>query len=592
MRVPERLHRRFADERGVMIVLSGLFMVSALTMVAIVVDLGNLRAHRRTIQSEVDFAALAGAERLAYADVLGACQDAVGYLRINTPSLPAGTSIPCERLPLTCDADTDPVAVTDEGTAAPFSVSITYPVDDAAINDPTVPGGIRREDGTPCERIAIRVDRTTQGYFTGIMGIDSMEIHARAVARRLPVEESRIPNLWLLDPHDCTPLEVSGAGSLTVGTSAVAGLITLDSDGTGCGNNRVTVDVGGSAHVLVLPLPPSTDPNGISGEVSLVAMWPAQKNCGDAPPIGNPKACEQVDVNDGRLLPGPTRRPQRATRAVVDHMYDCKASYPNYHGIRIVPCADASLKRPYISDLRSALNSPPLGFRDFKAEFGANSCQNPTVPAELPGNWWVNCNTFRLTGTNAVNFSGGNVVFTGDVDLAGGTLRFNTDNPVPNLPPECLDVVLSCVTQSAASAAFVYLRDGTITATGGGVFNATNTAVIQEKGTNDRGYVNLTGGAPPVWTAPDEGPFTQLALWSEAVSGSYGINGGGSLTLEGVFFTPEARPFVLNGNSPFAPQQAQFVSYRLTISGTGDLTLVPTGSERLRVPPPAALLIR
>ena len=47
------------------------------------------------------------------------------------------------------------------------------------------------------------------------------------------------------------------------------------------------------------------------------------------------------------------------------------------------------------------------------------------------------------------------------------------------------------------------------------------------------------------------------------------------MELEGVFFTPEAHAFTLTGGSPLIPQKAQFISYRLAISGGGQLSLDP-----------------
>ena len=584
------MRSRAADERGAVIVLFGLLMVGLLTVVTIVVDLGNLRSVRRSIQTEVDFAALAGASHLADNDVLGACQDAVKYLRINIEDLPSATSLPCGALPAACVGATPSVTIDDLGTASPYRIEITYPVPNSEIQDPTVPSGIRSTDGQPCERLGVRVDRTTEGFFTGIVGVKSMDIHADAVARKLPWGASRIPNLWLLDPTGCNALVVDGGAHLKVGVDAeeyptdpsrwIGGLITLDSDGSTCNNSSsFTVDVGGT-QTWVHVVPPTTDPRG---EISLVAMAPGQTLCEE--PGFNVNACEAADVISARLVPQPRRRDERATRAIIDHIYDCKPSYPNYHGIEITGCDTG--RDPYITQLRDGIKAGvPLGFNVWSVAGYPCTIDDAAANYVLAGNWWVDCPSFQVK-QGSVDFTGGNVVFTGGVQLSGGALSFNTDNPVDTLPSGCLDTVTSCLTTSAKTAAWVYMGGG-LKATGGSPLNAHHTTIVL--GT---GGLDLGGNAPPTWTAPEEGPFNQLALWAEAGgSTKFGIAGGANLNLSGVFFTPEAAPFSLSGGGDFIPLAAQFVSYRAKVTGGGTLKLAPSGAEVVRIPPPAATLIR
>ena len=143
-------------------------------------------------------------------------------------------------------------------------------------------------------------------------------------------------------------------------------------------------------------------------------MTDGQVRCDD----GNPAACEQVDVDAGMLTPQPTRRYQRATHATVDHRFNCRATYPDYHGVPIEGCPDAGTRPAYIDDLRAAIGSSgaPAGFQRWRASYG---CNDPTVPASLPGNWWIDCPTFRISENANINFSGGNIVFDGDVSMTG-----------------------------------------------------------------------------------------------------------------------------------------------------------------------------
>jgi Putative Flp pilus-assembly TadE/G-like len=569
---------RLRSDRGVVTVLFALCLVALLAMVAVVVDIGRVRNARRSTQSAADFAALAAGSELAQpdGDPRVACRDAVAYLFANVDGLPATTSVPCDSLAATCSPSTPSTTVTDGGTAAPFTIEITYPVSDAAVQDPQT-GGLRSEDGEPCERFGVEIHETLGALFAGVVGVTSLAADADAVARSLPGSLRQAPNLWLLDPTGCTALDVQGGSHLTVGTLTKPGLITLDSDGSTCSSNAHTVDVGGSGS-KVEAIPSNTNP---PGRISLVAMTSGQVRCDD----GNPRACEQVDVSAGMLVPQPIRRYARATRAAVDHRFNCLASYPDYHGISIEGCPDAGTRPPYIDDLRAAIgpSGAPPGFQRWRASY---SCNSPAVPPALAGNWWVDCPNFRVGGS-IINFAGGNVVFDGDVAMTGsGSLRFNTANPTALLPSTCLTTVVGCVGQSSRDAAFVFFRSGDLQMTGG-VLDVMRTAVIM-----DDGDFSVAGGAPPRWSAPRSGPLAALALWSEQPSTRFRINGGASMELEGVFFTPEANAFTLTGGSPLIPQKAQFISYRLAVSGGGHLTLDPEGVNLIEFAPEPAILIR
>ena len=106
------------------------------------------------------------------------------------------------------------------------------------------------------------------------------------------------------------------------------------------------------------------------------------------------------------------------------------------------------------------------------------------------------------------------------------------------------------------------------------------------------GQVKVTGGAPPSWTAPDEGPFARLALWAEGKNGPFQINGGAGVTLSGAFFTPEGVMSLSGGGDWAVPQNAQFIAFRLNVSGGGQLRLSPDPNTAIAAPPMVARLIR
>lgn len=558
-----------------MIVFTSVAMVGVLTMTALVTDLGYLRVMRRSNQTLADLAASAAGEALGEeGGPYGrqGCLDAVRYLRLNADAL-AGLSLDCGSLPEPCDDTTAPATVTS--VQGQYEVSITYPVSDAMISDPRVTGGVRSEDGEACERLEVSVERTEAPIFAGIVGLDELSISASAVVRQISEQNRRVPSLWLLDPTDCDALSVQGGAKVTVGTSTIGGLISLDSDGTGCGGTGYTVDVGGSGSLLQA-IPAGTDP---PGAVSLFAMEPGQATCA----TGDLHACDPSDVAGGTLLPQPVRRPWRATRAPVDHTFNCEASYPDYFAIAVAPCEDAAAGGDYIDQLRTgvgAVGTVPAGFNVWSS---FHSC-NPSGVIVVSGNWVVDCSDFKLNSGD-VTFSGGNVIFDGSISLSSsGRLTTNTAN-TGTLSSLCLTSITGCLSRSSAGASWAYMRSGNLRLNGGNLV-LNNTMLYQHNGT-----FTINGSAPPVWGGPTEGPFAGLSVWSEKL-GAYKITGGSSMELRGIFFTPYADPFTLSGGAPFNPQEAQFISYRAKIDGGGTLELVPNSTHAISIPAPPVTLIR
>ena len=165
----------------------------------------------------------------------------------------------------------------------------------------------------------------------------------------------------------------------------------------------------------------------------------------------------------------------------------------------------------------------------------------------------------------------------------GGSLTINGGPGI--LSTDCATAITAaCLDSSSPTGAIVYQRSGDLSVTGG--ILTFNHAFLYQKS----GAVKDSGGAAPRWSPPLEGPFSQLSLWSEK-SDAYTINGGGGLDLAGVFFTPEATPFKITGGGGVAQQHAQFVSYQLTISGSGALNMAPD-DKLVSIPPKAGVLIR
>jgi hypothetical protein len=102
------------------------------------------------------------------------------------------------------------------------------------------------------------------------------------------------------------------------------------------------------------------------------------------------------------------------------------------------------------------------------------------------------------------------------------------------------------------------------------------------------------------WVAPTDGLFKNLALWSESGSGTnssggsttanFGLAGGGSTTVDGVFFTPCAQFGISGGFTN--PQTAQFLTYQLSVSGGSQLIMEPDPQRLLKTEPSTSELIR
>jgi Flp pilus assembly protein TadG len=579
-RVRTRRSRR--DERGAVLVLVASAATALLIVTAIVVDLGLVRHERRSNQSAVDLAALAAGEALGWdpaPDGRAACASAVDYLVANVEELPTNLNVPCASLPNVCNGGTAPVTVTDVGTGGDYTIEITYPVSDSSIQDGSVAAAdnLRVNDGHPCERLRVNMSTNFDSIFAPIVGRTDFDVDADSVVRQIQSSDRRVPSLWLLEPYDCGALDVTGGSSVTVGNATVPGLITVDSDATSCGGTGFSIDANGVGSSILATGPAPSD---LPAQISLVAMERLQFTCG----TGNLNACDPADIANGTLFPQPVRRASRATRAPVDHQYNCKTGYPDYHGLSIRDCADPT--PPYIDNLVAEVGAvgTPLGFQRWTDFYG---CNDPVVPVGgVTGNWHVDCGQFRLP-TNSVTFAGGNVVFDGDLVLTGGSVAFNTANPNPNLAAACLAVVVGCIDESSAEAAWVVMRDGNLSVGAGSTFVARRTMIYQEDG-----FFEMTSGAAPVWTSPTEGPFAGLAVWTDKSSNKFKITGGAAMQLEGTFFTPEAVPMSISGGSPVIPLQAQFVSRTVQIGGGASITLSPNATLAVVLPPPPPLLIR
>ena len=592
--VTRRLLARSRTEEGFVLVFFALLMVVLLGVAALVVDLGQQRSNRRTAQEIADLAALGGGKSLSAGDPGQACADAITYLNMNVQDLSpkitassfctgqAGNNVTATN----CTVTGGSIQAKPTTTVGRYTITLMYPVLDSDIGDSHFSGTGKR-DGSACQRMGLKVGITSPARFARALGTPTLQTSRTAIVKMTNSRGSRIPALWLLDPYGCVSLSISGGAQLTLGDTStsppIPGVATIDSDGSQCNNNQVTLSSTGTGSFLTAV--PLTGTN--SGVISIYAL-PA-----DATTCVN-KACDQADVDGSRVAPQPVPAIERATRAPIDWRYNCKRgpnvfspAYPAYHGVTMADCPVDVTTPPYIDQLTAAVGTSgqPIS-SSFVRWSSLYSCNNPPVATiTLNGNTWVDCTTLNIgSGTNVI--FNGNVVFDGTVKMTGGSLSFNTANPSSALPSACLTAITTtCLASSSQNAAWAYFRNGDLNMTGGSL-TVHNTFVYQKGGA-----IKDTAGVAPVWSPPAEGPFQALSLWSEA-SDVYTISGGGGLDLRGVFFTPEANPFKITGGGGVNQQHAQFVSYHLDISGSGALKLAPDNTEYVAIPPKAGTLIR
>jgi hypothetical protein len=100
-------------------------------------------------------------------------------------------------------------------------------------------------------------------------------------------------------------------------------------------------------------------------------------------------------------------------------------------------------------------------------------------------------------------------------------------------------------------------------------------------------------------TQTDWNALEDLTTWTETsgdgqVSNANKIGGGGQMYISGVFFLPNANPFIISGGGlQNNGANAQFIARRLEANGSGTLYLKPNINDSITVPAaPSTSLVR
>lgn len=563
MTVPHSGAGRAAGDEGAVLLLLSLFMTALLAMTAVVVDLSALRQDVRAERAAADFAVSTGADELVpgldpRASV--ACQRAWDTFAANSAdATPVVTAPVCATFAGTCGTSTP--ARSTEAVAGRYRVTITHPVPDGhplmtgrgGPAQPVVPA----IDGRPCERVGMRIVASRDFHFGTVLGLGSGTTNVHAVARAsLSSSQELIAALLLLDRTGCNTLRAEGNGTVIVQASPVSagvnspGVVVVDSDGSDC---SYTVDAAGTSSRIR-----AEDAVDAPGHILLYGMQQWAYEC-HAP------ACDPADVfgdsSVSRIWPQPEASLSRVGRAPVDWRYNCKSTYtlaPPWSGL-VPPCPTASA--PHIDDLVASNQlGPGVAPAGFATYAGSCDIGASASPITLTGDWYIPCPTFTTRTSFTVD---GNAVFQGPVAVtsANGSLTIG----------------------DGVDPAVLYLRSGGITKDANGSMRLRNTMVYLHNG-----GIAFSGGAGAMeWIAPSSGPFEDLALWSESTQ-SHSLGGQAGNALVGILFTPRtgysgSPAFQVRGNSGQFQTQAQFITYRLLVTGDGQVLIRPTPDTAIAI---------
>lgn len=621
---------RVRDEEGAFLILFALMLVAMLTMVAIVIDLGAVRNDRRKDRNAADAAATAGALDLSLGS-LEACKTAWNYANRNLGFTPGAEPCTSAGFPATCGAAIPPATKVVSG----YTISIKNPVPD---NDPLMnadtPGGDITQtadaiaDGLPCDRIGVQISYTRASIWGRIAGNNQNTTTVHSVARLSPGDEDEPASLVLLERHDCRAARTQGSNTrilvaATLTTPAVPGIIQSDSRGDGSCPGGARILEGGPGPAIKAEHARDGLGNitrrariGIYGKLfgatNAHTPWPTQ--IGEPDPEGF-KQIGRTPV-DERFLENVRALENEAT--------------------------------PLVN-----MTTLPFGFTDatgstgpFPLNLGCDINTPTPVTTAMGSKLWFNCPSGLTVRNLTIESAGAEVVIAGPltVNSTGFTIRDarkvwirgksnGNERGVDLGAPFVVNNggLATCAARFAAARdkiGTLFVKEGAFLMAGAGLqlcqthvylrgadspaaASSLPTAVTPppalppEPGNTDSlGKLDVGAGSTVDWTAPNEldllptladlviNRFEDLALWTES-SDANPLNGGGGMTLGGIFFLPNANSFAISGNAGQAiTVDAQFFVRKLDMSGGATLRMVPNPANQVPIRTAGLRLIR
>jgi hypothetical protein len=605
---------RTRAEEGFSLIMVAISLFLLLGAAAFAIDLSAIRLDRATDQRVTDAAAAAGALAVAAGDGVDGCEAALAYVALNTPQMSPLSTAGCSSFNAGCNPTFGSEYTQTSGR---FTVTFVYPVPDGhplmtpgAIGSPSQ--AIDPKDGTSCDRVGVEITSVTDASFARVLGFNAGPTTVHTVAKASIAGGGGTPiNLLVLDRFGCEGFRLSGGGVVIVDavlnpvTGVLeAGVAAADS----LGNNPVcTAGTGGVVSISGNSATFRADgPTGCANQTGthtqgtltvgegcgfIQTLAPGTPGCGGGG--ANAPACTPGAGGGNQPNPVATALPAALTRAPVDHRYNCKSDYTTVPASvswatdpltvaneqNIPPCSNL-----FTSNIQNWIASvgqsnTPLGYNRYGSP---QSCSVGSLNF-ASGNWYVDCDTFSVTGTVTFGTVGSstptNVVFKGHVSVSsnGSGLIINNSLAVPGSA--------FFRGQGPVSSG----SKGTLTKGGGANLTFMYTTVYMAKQT----MVALAGNGSGAltWIAPNSGSFDDLSLWSDSTL-AQNWSGNAGLTMEGVFFTPLATG-IYQGNGGLAQVNAQWIADKLWLGGNGTLVVRPQYGRSVQPPAaPGTVLIR
>jgi hypothetical protein len=649
-------------------VTTALLLIILILFAALIVDLGRLRVDRSTDQLVADSAVIAATAEVAFSPARDACE--VGFIyslrnlslseslvqsKITEATNTCNTAFPS----FTC-VNPDPAAVppilgttsqTAELLVNEYKIVFTHPVhdDDSLMSFQTQVAA--KDDGEPCDRVAISVRRASDYILAGVAGYSGSTTTSSAVARSyVAIENDIYASLVVTDRNGCATIHTNGTNAAIRVTTFIdtddnnkeyPGTITVDSAPGACSNDQRVFDVDGAGARI------EVDADGIIFSYGLT--------------FGSPEAAifDSSDI-PSRLseepIPGPL-----VTRWLIDDRYNCGAQggiggeeylpmgtyltdggfEQSAEGQRGKQCTESSSPPdPYIEELydfihtaRNAATPPTtradifkaMGFTVYGDDPGEN-CSAVDLPTATASRWYFDCPSGATVknGSSVVMDNAELVIFEGGIDIngPGGLMSITgpSDDPATSDNEErdatvvvwSGDVGIQGVI--ALDRTFLYVNDGRLGKTGGGsltlnapldnagqstAFTCPDSTVSVIDTTDD---ATPSTGIPPaiaslldVTSWPESSCFEDLTVWQNgygtAPSDALSLGGNGLLDVEGTVFSPNAKVNVAGGSGSDL-KSAQFFGWAFEYSGNGVLDLEPNPDRGTALASYSAQLIR
>jgi Flp pilus assembly protein TadG len=640
MTMQQHLRRCRDDDSGAVAVITAITLTVLVLMAAFVLDLAGLRADRVQSKAAADMAAIAAAvtyDPEAVGSARAACLDAIAFVEANLRDFGPAVGAPdCTVFPAgaACSESTPPA--TAVYTSGPYTVRITSPVPYGPLSDgyDLMEGLVHdaAHDGVACDRIGVRISRDRNYLLAPVAGFTDGTTTQSSVARWRPGgDEELYASLVILRRQGCATLRNSGnnLGRLIVGSATVTidgeqvelpGTITVDTvpssscNGGGNWSSRV-IAVQNNGQALIRA-------DGRIFSFGLESGAEAARVYWDTVVTSDPNATSG-------LHPRPTAGPS-ITREPVDHRFNCLSSYPNNRswspswtgsvGLPIAPCTPDDPPPPYLQNLWNGLNSGTLAAADaaasaewsvFPTDVAGASCTGSGAAGTYgPGTaypstkWYIDCpsSTGQAFAPEGLTFQDVEyVVSRNRIELGGGEGNHLTiegaDDRGAVLFLQNGRLYKTGQARMYLLDTFVYLDNGHLEFGGNNPSNA---------GLNHPGCSSTTQAYGVCWHAPGidldacesymaglppAACFTPLALWSNTTT-QHDLGGQTTFDISGSFFTPNASPFSLSGQSAQNFTKAQFFTAELEMSGQAPVEMAPNPDTNIPIPLPGTALIR